>query len=168
VIVAETERLILRRLALSDAEFILRLVNEPSWLEFIGDKGVRNLADACDYLRKGPFAMYERHGFGLFRVELRPTGEVVGLCGLLKRDSLPAPDIGFAFLPQFWGKGYAHEAAAAVLELGQRAFGLERILAITTPGNRASIRVLEKIGLEFEGMITSDGGEQLKLFGRSF
>lgn len=168
MVVAETERLILRHLALSDAEFILRLVNEPSWLEFIGDKGVRNLADAGDYLRKGPLDMYARHGFGLFRVEVEQTGEVIGLCGLLKRDSLPDADIGFAFLPQFWGKGYAHEAATAVLDLAQRAFGLKRILAITTPSNRASMRVLEKIGLQFEGMIAFDGGQQLKLFGRSF
>ena len=118
--VLETERLALRRLTLDDAEFIFRLVNEPSWLRFIGDKNVRNLDDARNYLRTGPLDMYERFGFGMFLVERKHDGVAVGACGLLKRDTLPDPDIGYAFLPEYWGKGYALEAASAVLEYGHR------------------------------------------------
>jgi [ribosomal protein S5]-alanine N-acetyltransferase len=170
--VLETPRLILRRFELADASFILRLVNEPSWLRFIGDKGVRSLDDARDYLRKGPLDLYQRYGFGMFMTELKaqPQDERVpiGMCGLIKRDTLPDVDIGFAFLPEYWGRGYAYEAASAVLELANRAFGLERILAIVSPGNDSSIRLLETMGMTFQHMLELAPNDPVKVFARSF
>lgn len=163
--ILETERLVLRHLSVGqDEEFILRLLNEPSFLQYIGDKKVRNLADAGKYLVEGPIASYEKNGFGLFLVQLKDTLESVGICGLLKRESLPDVDVGFAFLPEFWNKGYAFESAAAVLDYGRDALHLDRIVAITDPTNEASARLLEKLGLQFERMITSEKGEQIKLF----
>ena len=112
--VLETERLVLRRLCSDDAEFILELLNQPSFLRYIGDKGVRNAEDAVQYIQTGPQASYERFGFGLYLVELKETGVSIGMCGLLKRDSLPDVDVGFAFLSDYWLQGYAFESAAAV------------------------------------------------------
>ncbi|HEX3282956.1 MAG TPA: GNAT family N-acetyltransferase [Pyrinomonadaceae bacterium] len=163
--VLETDRLILRRLSLEDAEFILRLLNEPSWLQFIGDKGVRSLEDARSYILQGPLEMYSRLGFGLYLVELRNEGLPIGMCGLIKRDSLPDVDIGFAFLPAYWGKGYAYEAASAVMAHGKE-LGLNRIVAITSPDNDSSARLLEKLGLRFEEMLQlTPGSAEVRLFG---
>ncbi len=151
--VLETTRLILRRLSTEDADFILELVNEPSWLRFIGDKGVRSIADARDYILKGPVKSYERFGFGLYLVELKENGTPIGICGLIKRESLKDVDLGFAFLPKFWGNGYAYESASAVMAYGKSALGLNRIVAVTTPENHSSIKVLEKLGFRFEQMV---------------
>ena len=115
--VLATERLTLRRFTVADAPFTLALLNDPAWLEFIGDKGVRTLEDARDYLRNGPIAMYEREGFGLYLVLRKRGGVPIGMCGLIKRASLADVDVGFAFLPDHRGQGYAHEATAAVLAL---------------------------------------------------
>jgi ribosomal-protein-alanine N-acetyltransferase len=145
-----TERLVLRRLTSEDAAFIVELLNDPSFLRFIGDKGVRTPADACRYIEAGPLASYERHGFGLYRVELKDGGEPVGLCGLLKRDYLPDVDIGFALLPRHRSQGYAFESASAVLAHARDRLGLERVLAITSPDNAASIGLLERLGFRFE------------------
>ncbi|KPV49042.1 hypothetical protein SE17_34840, partial [Kouleothrix aurantiaca] len=109
--VLETERLRLRQFADSDAAFVLELLNEPSWLRFIGDRGVRTLDDALGYITNGPQAMYARYGFSLLVVERTTDGAALGMCGLIKRDTLDAPDIGYAFLPRAWGQGYAREAA---------------------------------------------------------
>lgn len=166
--VLETDRLTLRRYTLNDAEFIFRLVNDPSWLRFIGDKNVRNLDDARRYLREGPLDMYERFGFGMYRVEEREGGIPVGMCGLIKRETLPDADVGYAFLPEFRGKGYAFEAAAAVLAHGNRDFGLQRILAIVSPDNAGSIRVLEKAGMKFERLLEIRPGDPVKLFAREW
>lgn len=146
----ETQRLRLRRLSLDDAAFILDLLNQPSWLQYIGDKGVRTLDDARRYIEQGPLAMYAQIGFGLYRVELKDSGVPIGLCGLLKRDSLDDVDLGFAFLPAYWSQGYAREAATATLAHGEQAFGLQRIVAITLPDNRGSIRLLQAIGFAQE------------------
>ncbi len=151
--VVETPRLTLRRFTLDDAEFIFGLLNQPSFLEFIGDKGVRTLDDARDYLLKGPIASYETFGFGLYLVNRKQDGTPIGMCGLLKREALQDVDIGFAFLPEFWLKGYAVESASAVLEHGRHAFGLSRIVGVAKPENHASIRVLEKLGMSFEGRV---------------
>jgi RimJ/RimL family protein N-acetyltransferase len=163
--VLETEHLTLRRMTVDDAEFILKLVNEPSFIRFIGDKGVRNHSDAVQYIQSGPMASYERFGFGLYLVELKEGRVPIGMCGLVKRDSLPDVDVGFAFLPAFWSKGYAFEAAAAVKAYGKDALGIRRLVAITTPENKRSIRLLEKIGLRFERMIRlSEDSSEIKLF----
>ena len=148
--VLETERLTLRKLAARDAPFILELLNDPSFLRYIGDNGVRTRDDAIGYITAGPIASYEKHGFGLFLVELKPTGEPIGICGLLKRDWLDSADVGFAFLPRFWSHGYAQESASAVLEFGRETCRLSRILAITSPDNTASIALLTKVGFKFD------------------
>ncbi len=164
-IVLETQRLTLRELTAGDAPFILKLLNEAGFLEFIGDKGVRSLADARQYIAKGPVDSYRRHGFGLYLTSLRDSGTPIGICGLVKRDALPDVDVGFAFLTQFWSKGYASEAAAAVLAYGETILGLKRIVAITAPGNRGSMAVLEKIGLRLEGKIRlAQEGPELNLY----
>jgi ribosomal-protein-alanine N-acetyltransferase len=161
----ETERLRMQRLTLDDAPFILALVNEPSWLQFIGDKGVRTLDDARAYLAKGTLELYARCGFGPLRVELKSTGDVIGICGLIKRPMLEDVDLGFAYFPRFWGHGYAFEAAAAVLAAGRQALGLKRIVALTAPQNEKSGRLLERLGMKFEGMrrLTPDAPDS-KLF----
>ncbi|HEY8410690.1 MAG TPA: GNAT family N-acetyltransferase [Pyrinomonadaceae bacterium] len=150
--VLETERLILRHFNLDDAPFVLTLLNEPSFLHYIGDKKVRTLDDARQYITNGPRASYERHGFGLYRVELAGSNTPIGMCGLLKRDELPDPDIGFGFLPDYWNKGFAFEAATAVLTHARERLKLHRVLAIVNPDNDASIKLLEKLGLRFERM----------------
>src|SRR6476660_9773637 len=130
--------------------FILALLNEPSFLRFIGDKKVRTIQDAEQYILNGPVASYERHGFGLCLVALKDTHPSIGICGLLKRDELPDPDIGFAFLPDFWNKGFAFESAAAVLQDARERLHLDRILAITNQDNGPSIKLLQKLGLHIE------------------
>lgn len=152
--VVETERLVLRWFCLDDAAFILQLLNDPGWLRFIGDKGVRSVEDARTYLANGPIAMYARTGFGLYLVLRKADQAPIGMCGLIRREGLDDVDIGFAFLPAYASQGYAREAAAATLAHGKRAFGMKRVVAITTPDNEKSIRLLEKIGLAFEKMVT--------------
>ena len=163
--VLETERLILRRFVVEDAQFVLNLVNEPSFLRYIGDKKIRTLDDARQYILSGPVASYERHGFGLCLVELRESHAPIGMCGLLKREELPAPDIGFALLPEFWNKGFAFEAAAAVLRDARERLGLQRVLAITSLDNEASIKLLQRLGFTFDRVtkLAADR-EQVKLF----
>ncbi|HRC86450.1 MAG TPA: GNAT family N-acetyltransferase [Thermoanaerobaculia bacterium] len=145
-LLAETSRLVLRELELTDTELILRLVNEPSFLANIGDRGVRSLEDARRYLEAGPLASYRQHGHGLNLVLLRESGRPIGICGLLRRERLPAPDLGYALLPEYWHQGYALEACRAVLADGRERFGYRRLLAIVSPGNDPSIRVLERLG----------------------
>ena len=160
-----TERLILREFTVEDAEFILALLNEPSFLRYIGDKKVRELEDARQYILNGPVASYERNGFGLYLVELRESHTPMGMCGLIQREELPDPDIGFAFLPEFWNKGFAFEAATAVLQDARERLRLERILAITSLDNEASIGLLQRLGFTFEREIKlAADREPVKLF----
>lgn len=157
-IVLETSRLRLRELQLVDAPFVLRLLNDPSFLRYIGDRGVRNLAEARRYIGRGMLDSYARHGFGLWLVELpAESGRPIGLCGLVSRDGLPAPDIGFAFLPAWWSQGYAHEAAAAVMAHARRVLGLRRVLAIASPHNASSLRLLRKLGFAYERDVLMPG-----------
>ncbi len=148
--VLESARLALRRLTPEDAPFILELLNDPLFLRFVGDKGVRTLDGARDYIVNGPMASYAQHGFGLFHVSLKPDGTPIGMCGLLKREVLEDVDVGFAYLPQFSGQGYATEAARATIDYGRTVLGLKRIVAITAPDNVNSQNVLRKIGLRHE------------------
>ena len=160
-----TERLALRELALGDADFIFKLLNDPAFIRFIGDRNIRSTDDAKHYLRQGPLASYQRHGFGLYLVEEKSNGAPVGMCGLIKRDTLPDVDIGYAFLPEFRSRGYALEAAAAVMNYGKEGLKLKRIVAIVTPDNERSIHLLSKLGLQFERMITwPEDGSELKLY----
>ena len=165
----ETPRLTLRRLTLDDADFIVRLLNDRDFLAHIGDRGVRTAADVPRYLELGPFAMYQRHGFGLWHVARKTDGAAIGLCGLLKRDTLPDVDLGYAYLPEFRGQGYAYEAAAATLEHAAHKFGLRRVIAVVSPGNTSSIGLLEKLGMRFERMhFMEPGADEVRLHGRTF
>ena len=163
--VCETERLLLRLLSTDDAAFILRLVNEPSFLQNIGDKSVRNLEDAAQYILQWPMKSYEQNGFGLWLVALKDTLTPIGICGLIKREGLDDPDVGYAFLPEFWKQGYAIEAASATMLYSKEMLGINRIVAITAPDNLASIRVLNKLGLTFEKMVKLPGAtKESRLF----
>lgn len=162
--VLETARLRLRPLTPGDAAFIHELVNDPDWIRFIGDRNVRNLDDARAYIARTA-AMYERHGVGSLRVELKATGEALGICGLIRREGLDDVDIGFALLPRHRARGYAYEAAAACIAHGREALGIKRIVAINSTDNAGSARVLEKLGLRFEKIVTLPGDrEELRLY----
>ena len=162
--ILETERTILREIVEADAEFILDLLNQPSFIKYIGDRNVRTLTDAREFIENRFRQSYRENGFGLYTVELKETNAPIGICGFVKRDSLPFADIGFAFLPQFENKGYAFESAKSVLDYGRSVLGLKKILAIVSPGNVASEKLLEKINFEFEQMIEIPEGVKLQLF----
>jgi len=165
MIVCESARLRLRHLLDADAAFILELLNEPDFIRNIGDRQVRTLEDARSYIQHGPMVSYSQHGFGLFLVELRESGSPIGICGLLKRDYLQDIDVGFALREAYRGKGYAFEAAAAAMRHGQADLGISRIVAITSPDNHASMKVLRKLGLEFERIIRlPDQARDTRLF----
>jgi RimJ/RimL family protein N-acetyltransferase len=167
--VLTTERLSLRQFSVDDSGFMLRLLNEPSFLKNIGDKGVRTLADARSYLLDGAIASYAKFGFGAWMVENQESGTPMGMCGLLKRDALEDFDIGYAFLPEFWSRGYALEAASGVLSYARDTLGLERVAAITQVDNESSIRLLKKLGFAFEGFIRlSPGDPEINLFALEF
>jgi RimJ/RimL family protein N-acetyltransferase len=164
--VLETGRLQLRLLTLDDAEFVLRLLNEPSFIQNIGDRGVRTIDAARDYILKGPIASYAKFGFGLWMVETKSEAKPIGICGLLKRDVLDDVDIGYALLPEFWSQGYALESASAVMSYAGKTLGLNRVVAVTNPNNQASIRLLEKMSFKFERMVRlSADAPEIKLFG---
>ena len=160
-----TARLTVRELTHADAPFIVSLLNDPAFIRNIGDRGVRTEEDAREYLDAGPLSSYARHGFGLCAVTLKGTGEPIGICGLLRRDGLPAPDLGFALLPQFCGQGYAFEAASAVKADAHARLGVRTLLAIVNPDNVPSIRLLERLGFAPAGTTTlTPGGPDLRLY----
>ena len=159
-----TERLLIRPFVPSDAPFILRLLNEPSFIENITDKGVRTLDQAAEYLTTGPLASYATHGHGLWMVQHRVTGHPMGMCGLIKRDNLTKVDLGYAFVPEFWGLGFAREAAEACLAWGRDTRGLRGILAIVSPGNTASIRLLEALAFQRTGSMIYAPGDEVDIY----
>lgn len=148
--VLETDRLVLRHVVPSDDGFLFALMNEPAYHQNIGDRGIRTLADARAYIEKRFTSRYAELGYGLYLVELKVDHTAVGVSGFVKRDFLPHPDIGFAFLQKFWRRGYGFEAGAAVMNYGKTALGFERVYGVTAPANVGSIRLLEKLGLRFE------------------
>jgi [ribosomal protein S5]-alanine N-acetyltransferase len=162
--VLETERLVLRRVGAEDAEFVLELLNEPSFVANIGDRNVRTVAEARAYIADRVEGSYARHGFGMYVVEAKDDRAPLGLCGLVKRDSLEDVDVGYAFLPRHWGKGYAVEAASAVLRYARETLAIPRVVAITMPDNESSIRVLERIGLRYDRTIDLPDCGPNKLF----
>ena len=165
--ILETDRLRLRELTAEDAGFMLKLLNEPSFIRNIGDRGVRTLEEARSYMSSRIAASYEEHGFGLWLVEEHETGAAAGVCGLLKREWLDDVDLGYALLPEHWSKGYATEAASATVAYAREGLGLARVVAITDPDNQSSIRLLERIGFSYERMVSqTGGGPELKLFAR--
>ena len=166
--VIETERLVLRRQVVDDAPFIFRLMNDPAWLQHIGDRGVRTTDEARAYIQDGAVAMYERHGFGLFLVETKGDRTPVGICGVIRRDSLPDVDLGFALVPEHRGVGYAREAAAATVAYARSELGLDGLVAIVSPGNAASIRLLEALGFTWDREFDHPGGELVHLYALAF
>jgi RimJ/RimL family protein N-acetyltransferase len=162
--ILETGRLRLRQLGSEDAPFILELLNSPGWIAFIGDKNVHTALEAREYIMNGPVKSYEVNGFGLYLVERKGDRLPIGMCGLIRRETLEYPDIGFAFLPEFTGKGYAFEIASATMTYAKNVLKLPVVLAIVLPANQRSVQLLEKIGLSFQQFITSPKNEELMLF----
>ncbi len=163
--ILETDRTILREVCTDDAEFILDLLNQPSFIKYIGDRNVRSVAGAVEYIESRFTNSYRQFGFGMWAAELKETGTPTGICGFVKRDSLPDADIGFAFLPQYCSQGYAFESANAAMKYGRDMLGLKRVLAITSQDNESSGRLLEKINFKFESLvILPHATEKLKLF----
>lgn len=164
-IVIETERLILRKFMVDDASFILKLLNTPSWLRFIGDRNVHNVEEAEQFLLNGYLKSYETHGFGFYAAIEKSTQNPIGMCGLVKRNTLEDVDIGFAFMPEFMGKGYGFEAASATLNYAENVLKLEKVIAIVDPENAVSIALIKKIGLQFERLVRLSADDiELMLF----
>ncbi len=164
-IILETERLILRKFTLADAPFMLELLNTPAWLQFIGDRNVHSIEDAENYLKNGTLKSYQEYGFGFYAVIEKSSELTIGMCGLIKRDTLPDIDIGFAFLPNLISKGFGFEAASATIDYALNVLKIKRIIAIVNPDNEKSIGLIKKIGMQFEQMIKlGDEEKELMLF----
>ncbi|MYM30397.1 GNAT family N-acetyltransferase [Duganella sp. CY15W] len=147
--ILETQRLLLRTITPEDAEFYFILVNDPTWLQYIGDKGIRSIEGARTAILEGPCVMQERLGHSLYIMERKSDGKPLGMCGLIKRDSLPDVDIGYAIRPEHFGQGYTYEAAAAVVAYARDTLRMKRLMGITNPDNTVSINLLAKLGLTF-------------------
>lgn len=160
----QTERTLIRKLTFDDCEFVFQLQQSPGWKKYIGDRGVHSVHDAHQYLKEGPMRSYAHHGYGLFLVQLK-SGQKIGISGLIKREYLDCPDIGFALLPEYEGKGFAIESASAVLHYSLKHLGIDRIQAIVMEENNKSIKLLEKLGMKDLGLQFFPGQERpLKLF----
>ena len=167
-VIRATERLRIRRFEPTDAPFIMRLLNSPGWLVNIGDRGIKTEADAARYLKDVTLASYIKNGYGTYLVEIKETGEPAGMSGILRRDTLPGPDLGFAFLPEFAGKGYAHEAALAILDHAEKDLKIMELYGITLPTNEPSIRLLEKLGFRMQKTVRlGNDPEELRLYYRN-
>jgi len=168
--IAETERLLISEVTLGDAAFFLELTNTPHWLKYIGNRNVNSIGDAETFLKNGILKSYKDFGFGFYKVSLKDNPKIaIGIVGLVKREALEHEDIGFGFLPEFEAKGYGYESANVIMKLAQHRFGLKKITAITSPINKNSIKLLEKLGLAFEKkLIPFDDGKELLLFAKTF
>jgi RimJ/RimL family protein N-acetyltransferase len=150
--------------ALADSAFFLKLLNDPSWLANIGDRGVHSNADAENYIRSTIWAQYEAHQYGMYAVQLKATALLIGICGLVKRDFLSAPDLGFALLPDHVGRGLAAEAARAMMSHAQNRLGMARLYAVVTRSNARSVRLLERLGFRSEGPQVTPQGVEVELY----
>ena len=167
--ILETERLVLRQLTEADAAFFMKLANTPSWLKYIGDRNIKSIEASKKYLRDGSIKSYKERGFGFYMVELQENNDLLGVCGLIKRDTLEDVDIGFAFMPEAEGKGFGYESAYSVLNYAKNKLKINRIIAITVPENERSIGLIKKIGLTYEKMVKlEDDGEDLMQFGINY
>jgi ribosomal-protein-alanine N-acetyltransferase len=166
-IILETERLTLREMeAEGDAAFVFKLLNTPKFIKYIGDRGVRSVDEARHFIESKYRKSYSENGYGLYTVLLKDgrSGETqIGMCGFVRRDSLPGPDIGFAFLPEFEGKGYGYESASAIMDFGCNVLSFDEVFAITSQDNESSGKLLKKLGFRFSRLFES-GAETLKLF----
>lgn len=168
-LILETDRLILREFSLADTAFIIQLLNSPGWLQYIGNRNIQEHKDAAVYLQNGPISSYRQHGFGLYQVLLQQNLAPIGMCGLIKREQLDQPDLGFAFLPQYTGKGYAQESAESVIDLARVNMQLASVLAITLPQNKLSISLLQKLGFNFDKVFRfQESDEELQLYNLPF
>ena len=150
----------MRWLQPGDEELLLAVWNDPAFIRNVGDRGIRTIEQATEAMAAGPLKLYENYGYGPFRVALADSDEPIGICGLFRRDNLEDPDIGFGLLPAHCGKGLAYEAAAAVSEHAQTSLGLDRMIAIVSPGNEPSIGLIRKLGLNFEKMLLMPGDDE--------
>tara|TARA_R110002072_G_scaffold261258_1_gene419918 strand:+ start:73529 stop:74029 length:501 start_codon:yes stop_codon:yes gene_type:complete len=163
--IIETERLILREMTLDDAAFLYKLMNSENWLKYIGDRGINSVEAARAYMLKSYLGSYQMNGFGAYMMVRKTDGELIGNCGLYKREKLKHPDIGFAMLPEFYKMGYGYEAAMGVLKYAKENLNIDTVLAITDKENRSSIGLLNKIGLNQKDVIKLDkAGPDLLLF----
>lgn len=167
--IAETSRLIIRQLSSADAAFVLALTNEPSTIENIGDKGLRSVADAQRFISTGPWTQHQKPGYGQFAIELKQSGKLIGVCGILYRIKLDLTDVGFALMPQYWRQGFAFEAASAVMHYGHSVLGIGNIVGLTSQTNVASINLLKKLGMRFETMVSmsDDGVEDVRVYAQT-
>lgn len=167
MIIAETSRLIISEFTTDDASFYLELLNTPKWIAYVGDRNVNTIAEAKTYLQEKTIPHYKRQGFGFYKLALKDIHKPIGTSGLIKRDKLDYPDIGFALLPEYEGKGFGYEASNKILGLAQHQFNLKRVLGITLDHNTASIKLLEKLGLHFEKRTKPfEDDEELLLFAK--
>lgn len=169
MIIAETERLIIRKFTLEDASFFKELTNSPHWLKYIGNRNIKSLKDSKNYLKNGSLKSYKEHGFGFYVLQLKNNDAVlVGTCGLIKREKLEHVDLGFALLPEYEGKGYGYESSVAIINLAKKKFNLKKLLAITLPHNSNSIKLLEKLGFSLEKRAKLfEDDEELLLFAKT-
>ena len=169
MLIAETNRLLISKITLNDAPFFLELANTPNWLKYIGDRNLKTVKDAKDYLRKGTLKSYKDHGFGFYKLILKEKNNtLIGVCGLIKREQLEDVDIGFALLPEHESIGFGYEASVAVLRLAKERFSLKKLVAITLPINKNSINLLEKLGFIYEKKVNPfEDGKELLLFAKS-
>lgn len=152
-------RLVLSEFDSDDALFILGLLNDPDFIRFIGDKKVRNLTEAEGYIANGPRKSYSENGFGLWKVSKKNEGISIGMCGLIRRESLPYIDIGYAYLPEYRSQGYALEAAKVCVEFAKTVLKLDHLCGITDPDNHRSIQILSKLGMKFSMKVKMPGSE---------
>ncbi|WP_417874166.1 GNAT family N-acetyltransferase [Xanthomarina gelatinilytica] len=166
--IAETNRLLISKLTLEDASFILELTNTPHFIKYVGNKNLKTLEDSKNYLKEGTLKSYKNFGFGFYKLQLKQEqNKTIGTCGLVKREQLDHVDIGFAMLPGYEGKGFGLEASKEILKLAKNTFKLTRILAITLPTNSNSIKLLEKLGLTYEKRVKPfEDDEELLLFAK--
>ena len=162
-----TSRLQISKFTLADAPFFLELANSPNWIKYIGDRNLKTVKDAEDYLKQGTLKSYNEFGFGFYKLSLKDSNIPVGTCGLIKRDTLDDVDLGFAMLPQFEGKGFGYESSVKILELAKSSFQIDRVAAITLPINKNSIKLIEKLGFKLQKKVKPfDDGEELLLFAK--
>ncbi|WP_323789146.1 GNAT family N-acetyltransferase [Psychroserpens sp.] len=169
MIIAETDRLILSKITLDDAPFILKLVNTPDWIKYIGDRNIKTVEQAANHIENNQLKCYETHGFGYYKAQLKDDGlKTIGTFGLLKRDTLEHIDIGFSMLPEYHGKGYGFEAASEVMKLAKNRFKIQTLCAITLPINQPSINLLGKLGLSYQKTVKPfEDDEELLLFAKN-
>lgn len=169
MIIAQTNRLQLSKITVDDAPFILELMNSPDWIKYIGDRNVRTVEDAENYLKNRTLKSYDTHGFGFYKIQVKAENlKPIGTCGLVKREELDDVDIGFSLLPDYEGKGYGFEASNEILKLAKNKFKLKKISAITLPSNVNSIKLLEKLGLSYEKKVKPfEDDEELLLFAKT-